>query len=99
MPCSAVHNAQGGTIANNDDTGGPDSFARVAIPADGDYLVSVRDQLKGGGPDFVYRVEITETKPSLVMRLPERRQYIPTTLVVAARQPQRGDGRRPAAEF
>jgi hypothetical protein len=78
-----VHNAQGGTIASNDDTLGPDSFARVTIPADGDYLVSVRDQLKGGGPEFIYRVEITETKPSLVVRLPERRQYIPTTLVVA----------------
>jgi len=77
-----VHNAQGGTIANNDDTGGPDSFARVQVPADGDYFVAVRDQLKGGGPDFVYRVEITETKPSLVIRLPERRQYISTTLVV-----------------
>ncbi len=77
-----VHNAQGGTIASNDDTGGPDSFVRVPVPADGDYLISVRDQLKGGGPDFVYRVEITETKPALVIRLPERRQYISTTLVV-----------------
>jgi Bacterial pre-peptidase C-terminal domain len=78
-----VHNAQGGAIANNDDTGGPDSFARLTIPADGDYFVSIRDQLKNGGADYVYRVEITETKPSLVIRLPERRQYIPTTLVVA----------------
>jgi hypothetical protein len=78
----SVHNAQGGTIANNDDTGGPDSYARVNIPADGEYLVSVRDQLKRGGVDYVYRVEITESKPGLVMRLPERRQYISTTLVV-----------------
>jgi hypothetical protein len=78
----SVHNAQGGTIANNDDTGGPDSYARVTIPADGDYFVSVRDQLKGGGRDYVYRVEVTEVKPALVMRLPERRQYISTTLVV-----------------
>src|SRR5262245_7909098 len=77
-----IHNAQGGAIASNDDTGGPDSFARVPIPADGEYLISIRDQLKGGGADFVYRVEITETKPSLVIRLPERRQYISTTNVV-----------------
>jgi hypothetical protein len=77
-----VHNDKGGAIANNDDTGGPDSFARLTIPADGDYFVSVRDQLKGGGAEFVYRVEITETKPSLVIRLPEQRRYIPTTLVV-----------------
>ncbi len=77
-----IHNAAGNAIASNDDTGGPDSFTRFAIPADGDYFISVRDQLKGGGRDFVYRVEITETTPSLVVRLPERRQYIPTTLVV-----------------
>jgi len=78
----AVHNAQGGTIGNNDDTGGPDSYVRVNVPADGDYFLSIRDQLKEGGPEFVYRVEITEVKPALVMRLPERRQYISTTLVV-----------------
>lgn len=77
-----VHNDKGNAINSNDDTGGPDSFTRFAIPADGDYFVSVRDQLKGGGRDFVYRVEITETAPSLVVRLPERRQYISTTLVV-----------------
>jgi hypothetical protein len=77
-----IHNAQGGAVASNDDTGGPDSFARVTIPADGDFHVSVRDQLKSGGADYVYRVEITETRPSLVIRLPERRQYIPTTLVI-----------------
>ncbi len=56
---------------------------RVPIPADGEYLISIRDQLKGGGADFVYRVEITETKPGLVIRLPQRRQYISTTLVAA----------------
>jgi hypothetical protein len=78
----SVHNAQGGTIANNDDTGGPDSYARVNIPADGEYLVSIRDQLGEGGPEYVYRVEITESRPALVMRLPERRQYVSTTLVV-----------------
>jgi Bacterial pre-peptidase C-terminal domain len=77
-----VHNDKGATIANNDDTGGPDSFARLTIPADGDYFVSIRDQLKRGGADCVYRVEITETKPTLVIRLPERRQYISTTLVI-----------------
>ena len=77
-----IHNDKGGAVANNDDTGGPDSFVRFAVPADGDYFVSIRDQLKLGGPEFVYRVEVTETRPSLVIRLPERRQYIPTTLVV-----------------
>jgi hypothetical protein len=77
-----IHNDKGGAVASNDDTGGPDSFARLTIPADGDYYVSIRDQLKYGGPDFIYRVEITETAPALAIRLPEQRRYIPTTLVV-----------------
>ena len=78
-----VYNAQGGGIASNDDSGGPDSYLRFNPPADGEYLLSVNDQLKSGGPDFVYRVELTEIKPALTMTLPERRQYISTTLSVS----------------
>ena len=46
-------------IAGNDDSGGPDSYLRFAVPADGDYLISVHDHLKAGGADYAYRVEIT----------------------------------------
>ncbi len=77
-----VYNAQGGGIASNDDTGGPDAYLRFNPPADGEYLLSVNDQLKSGGPDFIYRVELTEIKPALTMTLPERRQYVSTTLTV-----------------
>jgi hypothetical protein len=81
-PVLVVYNAQGGGIASNDDTGGPDAYLRFNPPADGEYLLSVYDQLRTGGPDFVYRVELTEVKPALTMRLPERRQYVSTTLSV-----------------
>ncbi|MCI0357973.1 MAG: PPC domain-containing protein, partial [Planctomycetaceae bacterium] len=81
-PVLVVYNAQGGGIASNDDTGGPDSYLRFNPPADGEYLLSVNDQLRTGGPDFIYRVELTEIKPALTMRLPERRQYVSTTLSV-----------------
>lgn len=77
-----IYNAQGGGIASNDDTGGPDSYVRFNVPADGEYLISIYDQLKAGGPDFVYRVELTEVKPALTMALPERQQYVPVTLTV-----------------
>ncbi|QDU26034.1 putative subtilase-type serine protease precursor [Anatilimnocola aggregata] len=77
-----IHNAKGANITNNDDSGGPDSYARFNSPADGDYFVSVRDHLNGGGPSYVYRVEITEIKPTVVVGLPEKVQYIPTTLIV-----------------
>lgn len=77
-----VHNDKGGNIAANDDTGGPDSYVRFNVPADGVYLVSVRDHLNAGGPGYVYRVEISEAKPEVVIGLPEKVQYIPTTLTV-----------------
>ncbi len=81
-PVLVVYNAQGGGIASNDDTRGPDAYLRFNPPADGEYLLSVYDQLRSGGPDFVYRVELTEIKPALTMRLRERRQYVSTTLSV-----------------
>jgi hypothetical protein len=77
-----ILNDKGGNVANNDDSGGPDSYLRFNVPADGDYYAVVRDHLKAGGPNFVYRVEITEVKPALTMILPERQQYIPTILTV-----------------
>jgi hypothetical protein len=77
-----LHNAKGGNAGNNDDSGGPDSYVKFNVPADGEYLISVRDQLKAGGPDYVYRVEVTEVKPSLELILPERKRYVSTTLTV-----------------
>jgi hypothetical protein len=80
LTITRASNGQG--IASNDDTFGPDSYVRFNAPEDDDYLIAVSDQLKGGGPDFVYRVEITQPVASLTMRLPERQQYVATTLVV-----------------
>ncbi|MBM4004424.1 MAG: peptidase [Planctomycetes bacterium] len=77
-----IYNAQGGGIVGNDDAIGPDSYARFAVPADGDYLISVNDHLRQGGPSFVYRVEVTPVVASLTMGLPERSQYVPHTIVV-----------------
>jgi hypothetical protein len=70
----ALYNAQGGQIAFNDDAGTPDSYLRFDPPADGDYLVSVSDQLKAGGPDYAYRVEITPIKPALTFTIPQYAQ-------------------------
>ena len=49
----------GGRVAGNDDSGGPDSYLRFTAPEDGEYVVSVADHLKKGGPDYVYRIEIS----------------------------------------
>lgn len=52
-------------LQGNDDQGGSDSIVQLTAPADGDYFVRVRDHRNRGGADYVYRVEVTERKPSL----------------------------------
>ena len=57
---------------NDDQTGGtPDSRYDFEVPADGEYVVNIRDQLKRGGPDFTYRLEIQRRAPSLALTLPK----------------------------
>jgi hypothetical protein len=63
--------AKGHHIANNDDANGPDSYLRFNVPADGDYFVSLRDQLFRGGPEFVYRIEVTPVLPDVSFTMPE----------------------------
>ena len=77
-----VRRANGSSVGSNDDSGGPDSYLKFTAPADEDYFVEIYDQLRSGGPDFVYRIEIAPIKPSLTMVLPERTRYVSTTLQV-----------------
>lgn len=77
-----VYNADGGGLTSNDDSAGPDSYVRFSAPADGDYLVSVTDHLGKGGADYAYRIELVPVAPTLTMGLPERQQYVDTTVSV-----------------
>ncbi|HEY1377371.1 MAG TPA: PPC domain-containing protein [Gemmataceae bacterium] len=75
-PVLYVYNAQGGALAGNDDMpGSPDSYIRFTAPADGDYLLSVTDQLKKGGPTYVYRVEVTPPQPRVSVGVPQFSLY------------------------
>jgi hypothetical protein len=69
-PVIRVLNPKGNAISTNDDSGGPDSYLRLAVPEDGEYGVAVNDQLRSGGPDYVYRVEITPAVPRVTLALP-----------------------------
>ncbi|HET6884570.1 MAG TPA: PPC domain-containing protein, partial [Pirellulales bacterium] len=82
-PVLYIHREDGGTLAGNDDSGGPDSYLRFNPPADGNYLVSVRDHLGKGRVDYAYRVQIRPVKPQLTLGLPERRQYFDVTTAVS----------------
>lgn len=81
-PVLYIHREDGGNLAGNDDSGGPDSYLRFNPPADGNYLVSVRDHLGKGRVDYAYRVQVQPVQPSLKLGLPERRQYFDVTTSV-----------------
>lgn len=77
-----VYNDKGGRVGGNDDSGGPDSFLEYKIPADGKYHIGVSDHLRGGGPGFAYRMEVTLREPELTLSLPDRRRYEATQINV-----------------
>jgi hypothetical protein len=56
-----------GAAVGNDDAIGPDSFFRFSCPEDAEYVVWVVDHLGKGGPDYVYRIEVTPVEPRLVL--------------------------------
>ncbi len=73
----------GRRVAENDDSGGPDSRIDYTPKEDGHYWVRVRDLRGRGGPEFVYRVEVTPIRPSLSFFTPrfgrdsQARQHAP----------------------
>ena len=66
--------------ANDDNVGKPDSNVRFTAPADGDYDIEIRDHLRGGGPYFTYRIEVTPPKPKVEVTLAERRRWVATKI-------------------
>ena len=66
----AVGDGGGKQLAANDDTNGPDSYLRFAVPADGEYTIWIADQLSTGGADYVYRIEVTPVQPKLMLSIP-----------------------------
>ena len=71
-----ISRIKGQFIAYNDDSNGPDSYIRFTAPEDDQYVISITDQMGRGGPDFVYRVEVTPVEPRLTIGLPERSSYV-----------------------
>lgn len=73
-PLDAVLNLHDGAnkyLLNNDDDGtAPDSLIKWTCPADGDYILRLRDQLGRTGPDFVFRIEINDRQPLIAASLP-----------------------------
>jgi len=70
-----VFDADGKSIASNDDAAGPDSYLKFTPSADGEYLVRIKDQLGSGGSDYTYRIEITPVQPSVTLSIPQVARY------------------------
>ena len=74
-PVMNLYKANGEGITGNDDSRGPDSYFRWQIPADGEYAIRIADHLNRGGPDYTYRVEFQDVKPSLNVGIPRVARY------------------------
>lgn len=74
-PVMNIYKGTGEGIAGNDDSRGPDSYLRFAVPEDGEYLLRITDHLARGGAAFTYRVEFQEVKPALSLGIPRVARY------------------------
>ncbi|MDB4614239.1 PPC domain-containing protein [bacterium] len=74
-PVMNLYDTKGKGLAGSDDSRGPDSYFRFTVPADGEYTLRVTDHLKRGGPEFVYRVELTEVRKELTLGIPRNARY------------------------
>lgn len=73
-PTVTVVGPKGNTMSSNDDGGGMrrlDSKFKFTVAADGIYSVRITDHLERGGPNFVYRVEMIASQPSLTFASPD----------------------------
>jgi hypothetical protein len=78
----SIARLKGSVIASNDDSTGPDSYIRFTAPEDDRYVVSITDQMGRGGPEYVYRMEVTPVEPRLTMGLPERVTFVDVVVAV-----------------
>jgi hypothetical protein len=81
-PVVSLLKADGGSVAGNDDSKGPDSTLRFDVPEDGEYLLRVKDHLGRGRADFVYRVEVSPPAPKLTLTIPRIDRFSQTRQTV-----------------
>ena len=81
-PVLILYNAQGGVLASNDDSVGPDSYLRFGVPADGEYFLEVRDHLHRGGNAFHYRIEVSPVIPEAQLGVSEFVQFVEPKIAI-----------------
>ncbi|MCX7701875.1 MAG: PPC domain-containing protein, partial [Gemmataceae bacterium] len=83
-PVVSVLHPNGEPLASNDDDETHDSRLIVHIPADGEYLIRVSDKRRQGGPQYIYRVELSRPSHGLTVFLapPSRKSQDRTVIAV-----------------
>jgi hypothetical protein len=70
--------ASGKVLAVNDDFEDPtaginthdaDSYLSFKLPADGTYFIHVGDAARAGGPEYAYRLRLSEPRPDFALRI------------------------------
>lgn len=73
-PVVNIYSPKGGSLTGNDDGGGMrrlDSRFKITAAVDGLYTVRITDHLERGGVNFVYRIEMVASQPSLTFASPD----------------------------
>ena len=74
-PVLNLRDATGKSLKGNDDANnGPDSLITHTFTADGEYILSIYDHLRKGGPHHIYRIETETFSPEVVASIPYFRQ-------------------------
>jgi hypothetical protein len=77
-----IWSADGKLLKAEDDKAGLDSIVRFKAPAEGEYIVVVRDHLRKGGAGHFYQVEVRSITPRLKVETAEVVQYIQPEVIV-----------------
>ena len=88
-PIINIYDANKKHLVGNDDVAKMDSYIRFQAPADGDYFLRVRDHLKRGQPEFIYRVEIAAAAPELKLGINRVDRYSQQRQTIAVPQGSR----------
>jgi len=71
-----ILDAQGKPITNNDDANGKDSRIDWTCPADGEYVVQIRDLHGRGGDTFVYNISARPARPDFAVQCDDDKSLV-----------------------
>ena len=80
-----LYSAAGGVLAEAEDAGPEEGAINYTFPEDGAYRLMVEDLLHRGGPEFVYRVEISPYQPGFSLAIDADKLDVPRGGVFVAK--------------